>query len=78
MSVQVFGRCSIALLLASLIAGCSVVDLGSSARGGECGRNRSNCMYEGPYEQGERAYAEQEARRLNQASYEKLRRSAVR
>jgi hypothetical protein len=35
-------------------------------------------MYEGQYEPGERDYAEQEARRLNQAQYAKLRRGARR
>jgi len=34
-------------------------------------------MHEGRYEQGERAYAEDEARRLNKAQLERLRRLAV-
>jgi hypothetical protein len=33
-------------------------------------------MYEGQYEPGERDYAEQEAKRLNQAASDKLRRSS--
>ncbi|WP_162300493.1 hypothetical protein [Corticimicrobacter populi] len=84
MSVQVFGRRAVALSLVVLVSGCSVIDLGgSSSHSGssadtrtECQRNPGPCMYEGPYEVGERDYAEEEARRLNRAEYERLLRSA--
>lgn len=46
--------------------------------GTECGWNRDSCLYEGRYEPGERHYAEQEARRLNQAALERLRQQAAR
>ncbi|CAM4237722.1 Uncharacterised protein [Bordetella pseudohinzii] len=41
----------------------------------ECRWNRSKCLYDGKYEAGERDYAEQEARRLNLAEVERLRRA---
>ncbi len=78
--MRLFSRCSLALLLATLISGCSVVGLDEPRAGlfNECTWNRSNCMYEGKYEPGEREYAEEEARRLNQAALERLRRSGSR
>jgi len=68
MSIQTLGRCSIVLFLTALTSGCSL--------GGECGWNRSSCMYEGKYEQGEEDYAEAEAKRLNKNSADRLRRSS--
>lgn len=71
------------LFLAAVVAGCSSTNPGVSAEAGdarvvttslECRWNRSACIYEGRYESGERDYAEEEARRLNQASIERLRR----
>ncbi|MYN14122.1 hypothetical protein GSY71_13330 [Pusillimonas sp. TS35] len=50
----------------------------ASVRSDECRGNRRKCIYEGNYEAGEEAYAEQEARRLNQAQLAKLRRRAGR
>jgi hypothetical protein len=41
----------------------------------QCKTNRSKCLYEGAYEPGERGYAEQEAKRLNLAELQRLRRS---
>ncbi len=87
MYMQRLGRFGLVLCFGALVAGCSVVDLGGilgsnsstpSARDGECSRNRSSCMYEGSYEPGERDYAEEEARRLNRASLEKLKRNRIR
>lgn len=90
MSIQTFSRCGVAVLLAALVSGCSMFGSdsgtasssrsGSSASilGNECNWNRSRCMYEGAYEPGERDYAEEEARRLNQAASVRLRRGAVR
>ncbi|VFR81950.1 hypothetical protein ISE1_3223 [plant metagenome] len=46
-----------------------------AGRSNDCRWNRSSCMYEGSYEKGEREYAEEEARRLNQAEQGRLRRS---
>ncbi|AOB29717.1 hypothetical protein AKI39_01995 [Bordetella sp. H567] len=43
--------------------------------GDACASNRRKCIYEGSYESGERNYAEQEAKRLNMAELERLRRS---
>src|SRR5690625_2815437 len=40
-----------------------------------CVINPQECMYDGPYEADEHIYAEEEARRLNRASLERLRRS---
>ena len=76
MFIQTLGRCGVALFLIAIVSACSVIGPGSSGRGGECKGNRSGCMYEGSYEPGERDYAEQEAKRLNKAASEKLRRSA--
>ena len=41
----------------------------------ECRVSRSSCMYDGKYEAGERDYAEDEAKRLNRAEMERLRRA---
>lgn len=41
----------------------------------DCSSNRRKCIYKGSYEPGERGYAEQEAKRLNTAELERLRRS---
>ena len=40
-----------------------------------CLRTPSRCIYEGRYESGERDYAEDAARRLNQAQLQRLRRA---
>lgn len=69
MSIQTLGRCSVLVFLAALNAGCSAVV-------GECGMLRSSCMYEGQYEAGEEGYAEDEAKRLNKESTDRLRRSS--
>ena len=62
-------RFGLAALVASLLAGCA-----SARPASECQRNRNQCLYEGAYESGERAYAEDAARRLNQAQLARLRR----
>ena len=87
MSTQTLIRSSIALCLAALISGCSLLGFGGSDQrpdsgvtrsgSGACAWAPSSCMYEGRYEPGEESYAEREARRLNQASLERLRRSSV-
>jgi hypothetical protein len=47
----------------------------SSPTAAQCKANRGKCLYEGAYEPGERDYAEQEAKRLNLAELQRLRRS---
>lgn len=90
MTIQSLSRCGIALLLYALVSGCtftvpnatstgteaSATGNQASGRGNECGRNRSACIFEGAYEPRERDYAEQEAKRLNQAALAKFRRSS--
>jgi hypothetical protein len=88
MSIQLFIRRVAVLFLVALAAGCSSTKSGtaskgssasrsssSAAVGNDCRWNRSKCLYEGSYEPGEREYAEQEAKDLNQAEYERLRRA---
>lgn len=77
MPIQMFGRVGAALFLMTLISGCSLTTTHKEPdRRNECKWNRSSCMHEGSYEPGERDYAEQEAKRLNQAASRKLRRSS--
>ncbi|RTZ41105.1 hypothetical protein EKL30_15570 [Candidimonas sp. SYP-B2681] len=92
MPIQSFSRCGVALFLVALVSGCTFTGLEApgigtkasdthieaSGRGDECSRNRSSCIYEGAYEPMERDYAEQEAKRLNQAALERFRRSSRR
>lgn len=88
MSIQMLGRCGVGLLLSIFISGCSMFSSESDSgyrsgsgymdHSGGCQLNPQNCMHEGSYETGERAYAEQEARRLNQAALQRLRRSSGR
>ncbi len=83
-SVLRFSRLGAAVAFSILISGCSILGFGDSGSAShnagynECRFNPSQCMYNGPYEPGERQYAEEEARRLNRASLEKLRRSGIR
>lgn len=49
---------------------------GQPDRTGPCASDPDSCMYEGHYQPGERAYAVQEAQRLNQEALEKFLRSA--
>lgn len=65
---------TLTLALALMISGCSAVSLKTSDAPGDCQANRNSCLYEGAYEPGERAYAQQEASRLNQAELARLRR----
>ncbi|SSW65090.1 hypothetical protein [Achromobacter agilis] len=86
MSIQFLGRFGAALCLAALVSACSSTSPGKPERqvssasrvSAECKPNRSKCLYEGAYESGERDYAEDEAKRLNLAEVERLRRSAGR
>lgn len=83
MTIQAFARCGAVLFLAAIVAGCSSSNPPASADRGDarvvvtssqCQWDRSSCIYKGRYEPDERAYAEDEARRLNQASIDRLRR----
>lgn len=84
MSIQMLSRSGLALCLVVLVSGCSTSGSGDSERASisgrvvsdECRWSRSNCIYEGSYEPGERDYAEEEARRLNRAATRKLRRGS--
>jgi len=84
MSNQTISRFGVAMCLIAFVSGCSLIGPEKSGRGGEggeadksneCKWNRSSCMHEGAYESGERSYAEQEAKRLNQAALKRMRRS---
>lgn len=82
--MRILGRCATALLLVTLVSGCSMFGSDTSSqprRAGlfnQCTWNPDSCRYEGSYEDGEEEYAEDEARRLNQASLERLRRQGGR
>lgn len=85
MSIQTLSRYALALLLAALGSGCaSILPESSSSSSSavsdrvvsdDCKFFRSRCIYEGSYDAGERSYAEQEAKRLNKAELERLRRA---
>ncbi len=79
--MSTFLRRGAVLFLAILVSGCSsvgsVMGFGEPEPDNECLRNRSGCIYKGRYEVGERDYAEQEARRLNRAAAERLRRNSI-
>lgn len=79
MSVQQITHCALALSLCVFVAGCSSP---GPRRGGQsyqgsatnpCRLDPSSCAYDGQYEPDEKAYAEREARRLNQAEVRRLR-----
>lgn len=80
MAFYALGRCAGVTFVIALLAGCGSSNPGGSGssaalvRSEECLRNRSQCIYEGSYEKGERAYAEEQARRLNRAQSARLRR----
>ncbi|MBB1593478.1 hypothetical protein A9973_05295 [Achromobacter sp. UMC46] len=89
MSIQMLSRYAVGLIVATLVAGCSSILPGSSSAPSSGSSNasservvsdnckfiRSRCIYEGSYDAGERNYAEQEAKRLNKAELERLRRA---
>lgn len=85
MSIFTFSRCGAALILVALAAGCSSSKPPAAAKSSmsnatparasnECKPNRSKCLHEGSYDAGERDYAVDEAKRLNLAESERLRR----
>ena len=85
MSIQKLGRGAVLLCFASLLSGCSLLNFWEDSeteapveqRSNACQLNPSSCMYEGSYEPGEDKYAIEEARRLNKAALERLRRSGL-
>ena len=73
------------LTMALAMAGCSstkptaeekasVTTTTPARASNECKSNRKQCLHEGSYDVGERAYAEDEAKRLNLAESQRLRR----
>ncbi len=90
MSVKKFSLYGPALFLVALLSGCSFMGFGDSKQAGgnygyiasgnsgnnACQANRNSCLHEGRYEPGEREYAEQAAKNLNQAALARLRRTA--
>ncbi len=72
MSKSVFYRTLSILVLGVLLSGCSGGREPSRARTSDCAWYRIGCEYEGPYEEGERDYAEREAQRLNQRESSRL------
>lgn len=85
MSIRSFIRTAVLVLPGFVVAGCSSTvaslfgdnDQAAYTRSGECAVNRSRCIYEGSYDAGERDYAEEQARRLNQAQLERLKRMSL-
>ena len=86
MSIKTRCRGSLVLLFAALVSGCSsptspwsapspgpVSGPSSSRTSLEC--RVTNCLYDGKYEPNERSYAEDEAKRLNRAELDRLRRA---
>ena len=81
--IQNLKRIAIASIITLSVSGCSIFNFGSDSAklppptksaSNPCAFNKSSCMYNGNYEAGERQYAENEARRLNQAQLERLKR----
>ncbi len=62
--MRFFYRIALVFMFSALLAGCFSTSPASSRRVSECGW-WGNCSYEGSYEAGEEAFAEQEAARLN-------------
>lgn len=78
--MKTLSRCGSVLLLIVFLSACSSFDRETasassvSERQDDCAWNRSSCLYEGRYDVGERDYAEEEAKRLNRAQLNRLRR----
>lgn len=77
MDIRILLRQAAVLALVLFISGCvgpTPRHYRAASPTNECYRNQAACSYDGAYEPGEREYAEQEAKRLNQAQVQKLRR----
>ena len=78
--MRIFTRSGAMIALVALISGCSMfgsddpapAQQSDNVRSAECRINPNSCRWEGSYEDGEREYAEAEARRLNQQQIDKL------
>ncbi|WP_141218124.1 hypothetical protein [Bordetella genomosp. 11] len=91
MSISMLIRRTALLFLVALVSACSSTKTSPDVPSGKaasssptvttsqaadsCRSNRSKCIYKGQYEAGERDYAEKEAKRLNMAELERLRRA---
>lgn len=86
MLMQTLGRWGGVCCLIVFVVGCTssppqrptasqITPTGKIVRSDQCRFDPQSCMYEGPYEPNERAYAEQKAKELNKASAERLRRA---
>lgn len=82
MSIRTLSRLGTVLALAALASGCASdsnttggigSSIGTALSKPLCAVSPSSCIYKGSYEPGEATYAEQEARRLNQAQLLRLR-----
>ena len=81
MSISILARCATATTFFALTVGCGSAPTPLELLGGssepdridECKSNRRACIYEGSYDRGERDYAEEEAKRLNQAQLRRIR-----
>ena len=60
-------------LVSGVLLGCASAD---SSLTNECRWDPQRCMHEGAYEEGEEAYAEQQAKELNKAASRKVRRGS--
>jgi hypothetical protein len=74
MSNKALSRAALALTLAGIISGCSSGPKEPSRSSSiQCTISKSSCMYDGPYDEGESDYAEEEAAKLNRQQQGKLR-----
>ena len=85
MSILTISRCGAALFFVALVAGCSstkptpeekasATTTTPARASNECKSNRKQCLHEGSSDVVERAYAADEAKRLNLAESQRLRR----
>lgn len=85
MTLKSYFRMGAVALFAALVAGCGTsspdtagatrktASVASPSIVNKCRWSPGSCMHEGSYESGERQYAEEEARRLNQAVLQRMR-----
>lgn len=69
-----FTRYVLVALLSGVLVGCASGS--DSGLANECRWDPQRCMHEGAYEEGEEAYAEQQAKELNKAASRKIRRGS--
>ncbi|ALM86092.1 hypothetical protein [Bordetella sp. N] len=67
-------RAALAFVFVGIISGCSSGPKEPSRHSSiQCAISKSSCMYDGPYDDGESDYAEEEAAKLNRQQQGKLR-----